>query len=77
MRGVDSSTHRLHAPRSNLANADLSTTETVRSLPELLERDVLLGILLHDLRHGHLEVLLRDVDAPLPEREHACTTRFE
>jgi len=49
-----------------------------RSLPELLHRDVLLGVLLHDLGDGHFEVLLRDVDAPLPQRKHArlCTYCF-
>jgi len=42
-----------------------------RSLPQLLERRVLLRVLLHHLGDRHLEVVLRHVHAPLAQREHA------
>uniref|UniRef100_A0A3P9QI79 MAGUK p55 scaffold protein 3 n=1 Tax=Poecilia reticulata TaxID=8081 RepID=A0A3P9QI79_POERE len=38
----------------------------------LLDRHVLLAVLLHHLRHGHLKVLLRDVNSPLPQSVHPC-----
>ena len=38
----------------------------VSLLEELLDAHVLLGVLLHDLGHGHLEVLLGHVHPPLP-----------
>merc|ERR1719458_697960 len=42
-------------------------------LEELLDAHVLLGVLLHDLGHSHLEVLLGHVHSPLSESIH---TRF-
>ena len=42
-----------------------------RLLPKFLDGHVLLRILLHDLGHGHLEVLLIDVHPPLSESVHA------
>merc|ERR1712129_488040 len=41
------------------------------SLPhELHQTHVLVGVLLHDLGHSHLEILFRDVLSPLPQGEH-------
>jgi hypothetical protein len=39
-------------------------------LEELLDGHVLLGVLLHNLGHGHLEILLGDVNAPLTQGVH-------
>ena len=41
-------------------------------LPQLSQRHALVPVLAHHLGHGHLKVLLRDVDAALPQGEHAC-----
>ena len=40
-------------------------------LEKLLDAHVLLRVLLHNLGHRHLEVLLGDVDPPLPQGVHA------
>lgn len=39
--------------------------------PELLQGDLLVVVLVEDLGGGELEVLLRDVDSPLPQGVHA------
>jgi hypothetical protein len=45
---------------------------TPQSFPGASDGQVALDVLLHHLRHRHLEVLLRYVDATLPQREHSC-----
>ena len=46
-------------------------------LKELLDAHVLLCVLLHDLRHRHLEVLLRHVHSPLTEGVHAWKSKLK
>ena len=46
-------------------------------LEELLDAHVLLCVLLHDLRHRHLEVLLRHVHSPLTEGVHAWKSKLK
>ena len=46
-------------------------------LEELLDAHVLLCVLLHDLRHRHLEVLLRHVHSPLTEGVHAWKSNLK
>lgn len=41
-----------------------------RSFPQLLNRHVLIAILCHHFADGHLEILLRDVNATLSQRKH-------
>ena len=49
----------------------MSGSVSAALLEQLLDAHVLLCVLLHDLRHRHLEVLLRHVHSPLTEGAHA------
>ena len=49
----------------------LSLLSSFSLLPQLPQRHRLVPVLAHDLGHRHLKVLLGDVDAALPQREHA------
>jgi hypothetical protein len=44
-------------------------------LRQHIETHISVGVLLHHFRNCHLEIILRNVDTPLPQREHTglCT----
>ena len=56
---------------TNAGRVQMPTWEGCFLCKELLERHVLLAVLLHNLGHGQLKVLLRDVHAALAQRIHS------
>ena len=57
----------------NLATTEIRTERlaTLYLLPQHGHGDVLVRVLLHDLRHRHFEILLGDVNATLTQCKHA------
>ena len=66
-----------------LEGGEAGVKKSIRScrlLEELLDGHVLLGVLLHDLGHGHLKVLLGHVHPSLAQSVHAwsvLTIKYE
>lgn len=55
-------------PFTSLVIAIRRSIRSTNLLPELLDRHVRFGVLLHHLRDGHLEILLGDVESSLTQR---------